>query len=156
MAENRTDHAHVRLEPIVVLVIHILAVILLTWLVPLPFATSKFLEWLGYALVVLGIGVAVSARSQFVQAHTTRHPSGSVTSIVTGGPYRFSRNPIYLGFLCFLVGFSFIFRSYWGLVLSPVFIALMNMFVIQPEEAYLEVKFKDVYTGYKSRVRRWL
>jgi protein-S-isoprenylcysteine O-methyltransferase Ste14 len=91
-----------------------------------------------------------------MQAHTTLDPHGSVTEIVTNGPYRFSRNPIYLGFVCFLVGFTFIFRTYWGLILSPVLIILLYQLVIKYEEAYLEQKFGEVYTNYKSRVRRWL
>jgi protein-S-isoprenylcysteine O-methyltransferase Ste14 len=91
-----------------------------------------------------------------MRAQTTLDPHGSVSTIVTSGPYRFSRNPIYLGFLCLLIGFPFIFRNYWGLILSPLLIVLMNTLVIQHEEAYLEKKFGEAYTGYKSRVRRWL
>ncbi len=91
-----------------------------------------------------------------MKARTTLDPHGSVSEIVTSGPYRFSRNPIYLGFVCLLIGFPFIFRTYWGLILSPLFIVLMNTLVIRHEEAYLEQKFKGVYTSYQSRVRRWL
>ena len=104
--------------------------------------------WLGYLLVLVGIGLPFGAAGRIMQAHTTLDPHGSVTEIVTSGPYRFSRNPIYLGFVCFLVGFTFIFRTYWGLILSQL--------VIKYEEAYLEKKFGEVYTNYKSRVRRWL
>jgi protein-S-isoprenylcysteine O-methyltransferase Ste14 len=156
MLENQSDHADVKVEPIVLVVIHILAVILLRSLLPLPFAFPNILEWLGYALLVFGVALAWNARNRFVQAHTTRHPSGSVTSVVTNGPYRFSRNPIYLGFLCLLAGLSLAFRTYWGLILSPLFIVLVNTLVIRHEEAYLEQKFKDLYINYKSRVRRWL
>ena len=91
-----------------------------------------------------------------MQAHTTLDPHGSVSEIVTGGVFGISRNPIYLGFVCLLIGFPFIFGIYWGLILSPLFIILMNTLVIQHEEAYLEKKFGDGYARYKSRVRRWL
>ncbi len=156
MVENQTDHANVKIEPPVLLLAHVAAVILLRWILPLPFGVPKVLEWLGYVLMLLGIGLAGGAVSRFRQVHTTTHPDGSVMTIVTRGPYRFSRNPIYLGFVCLLVGFSFAFRTYWGLILSPLFIVLMNMLVIQHEEAYLERKFGETYTSYKSRVRRWL
>ncbi len=156
MVENQMDHADVKIEPPVLLLIHIIAVILLRWLVPLPFAFPRVLEWLGYVLGVIGIASAGSAVIRFLRAHTTTYPHGSVSTIVTNGPYGFSRNPIYLGLVCLLIGFSFVFRTYWGLILSPLFIVLMNMLVIQHEEAYLEKKFGEVYTGYKSRVRRWL
>jgi protein-S-isoprenylcysteine O-methyltransferase Ste14 len=129
---------------------------ILRWLLPLHFAFPKVLEWLGYALVIVGLGLAFNAVRRFMRAHTTVDPHGSVNAIVTSGPYRFTRNPIYLGFLCLLIGFPFIFRTYWGLILSPLFIVLINTLVIQHEEAYLEKKFKDVYINYKSRVRRWL
>lgn len=156
MLENQTDHADVKIEPIVLLLIHIAAVFLLQWLLPLPIVFPVILEGLGFVLVVVGIGLAISARSRFIRARTTRNPRGSVTSIITDGVYQFSRNPIYLGFVCFLLGFSFSFGTYWGLILSPLFILLMNTLVIQHEEAYLDQKFKDVYTNYRSRVRRWL
>ena len=158
MVESQTDHANVKIEPPVLLLIHIIAVILLRWLVPLPSLSAfpRIVEWLGYALVILGIGLAGSAVIRFRQAHTTTFPHGSVSTIVTHGPYRFTRNPIYLGLVCMLIGFSFAFRTYWGLILSPLFIVLMNTLVIRHEEAYLEKKFGEVYSNYKSRTRRWL
>lgn len=140
----------------VLLLLHLLTVILLMWLVPLPLVVPEVLEWTGYALMVVGIVSARSAALQFRRARTTSHPYKSVTTIVTSGPYRFSRNPIYLGFVCLLIGFSLAFRTYWGLILSPLFIVLMDTLVVRHEEAYLQAKFGDVYTSYKSRVRRWL
>jgi protein-S-isoprenylcysteine O-methyltransferase Ste14 len=154
--KDHNDHAAVKIHPPVLLFIHLVAVFLLNWLLPLPFAFPRILVWLGYLLVLVGIGLPFFAAGRIMQAHTTLDPHGSVTEIVTSGPYRFSRNPIYLGFVCFLVGFTFIFRTYWGLILSPVFIVLLYQLVIKHEEAYLEKKFGEVYTSYKSRVRRWL
>ena len=134
----------------------VLAAFFLNKLFPLPFAFPQALVWLGYAIALIGLGLTISAASGFMRARTTLDPHGSVSNIVTSGPYRFSRNPIYLGFLCLLIGFPFIFRNYWGLVLSPVLIVLMNTLVIQHEEAYLEKKFGEVYTDYKSRVRQFV
>jgi len=150
------DHAAVKIHPPVLLLIHMLGVYLLNRFLPLPFTFPNILKCAGYALVFLGIGLAFSAASRFMQAHTTLDPHGSVSTIVTNGIYHFTRNPIYLGFVCMLIGFPFIFESYWGLIMSPVFILLMNLLVIQHEEAYLEKKFGETYTSYKSRVRRWL
>lgn len=153
---GQTDHASVKIPPPILLLIHIFAAFLLNWLLPLPFAFPKILEWVGYILILVGLGLPISAVSQFMKAHTTIDPHGSVTDIVTSGPYRFSRNPIYLGFVCLLIGFLFIFRSYWGLILSPVLMVSLFQLVIKHEETYLEKKFGDVYSSYKSRVRRWL
>jgi len=152
------DHPNINrnIHPPVLLLIHILAAFLLNWLSPLSFAFPKVLEWMGYVFVVAGLGFAFSAVSQFGKAHTTLDPHGSVSAVVTGGPYRFSRNPIYLGFVCVLIGLPLALGNYWGAVLSPMFMVSLYQLVIKHEEAYLEEKFKDVYTRYKSRVRRWL
>ena len=155
MKEHK-DHADVKIHPPVLVSMLVLAAFFLNKLFPLPYAFPQVLVWLGYALVLIGLGLTISAASGLMRARTTLDPHGSVSSLVTSGPYRFSRNPIYLGFVCLLIGFLFIFRTYWGLILSPLLIVFMNLLVIQHEEAYLEKKFGDVYTSYKSRVRRWL
>lgn len=150
------DHANVKIAPPILLLLHVFAAFLLNWLLPLPFVFPTVIVWIGYALVVIGLVLPIGAANQFREAGTTLDPYHSVRQIVTSGPYGFCRNPIYLGFVCFLIGFTFIFRTYWGLILSPLFALLMNILVIKYEEAYLEQKFGDVYTSYKSRVRRWL
>jgi protein-S-isoprenylcysteine O-methyltransferase Ste14 len=152
------DHPSINrnIHPPLVMLAHLLAAFLLNWLIPLPLGSPKLLEWAGYILVIIGLGFAVSAVSQFGKMRTTLDPHGSVKAIVTSGPYRFSRNPIYLGFVCTLIGLPLALGNYWGAVLSPLLMALMVQLVIKYEEAYLEEKFKDVYTSYKSRVRRWL
>ena len=134
----------------------LLGAFLLNGLSPLPLAFPKFMEWTGYVLVFAGLGFAVSAVSQFGRMHTTLDPHGSVSTVVTSGPYRFSRNPIYLGFVCTLIGLPLALGNYWGAVLSPLLMMLLYRLVIKHEEAYLEEKFKDGYASYKSRVRRWL
>ena len=155
MSETQEDHANVKIPPPILLLIHIFATFLLNWLLPLPFAFPGILVWVGYFLILVGFGLPFSAAGQILRAHTTLDPHGSVTKIVTNGPYRFSRNPIYLGFICLLIGLSLAFRSYWGLILSPLLMVSLYQLVIKEEEAYLEKKFGDVYTSYASRVRRW-
>jgi protein-S-isoprenylcysteine O-methyltransferase Ste14 len=153
---NFIDHAGVKVHPPVLLLLHLILAFLLHRLFPLPLAFPNALTWIGYLLVLVGIGLAFSAVRRFMQAHTTLDPHGSVSMVVTNGPYNFSRNPIYLGFVCLLVGFSFIFKSWWGLILSPIMMIMLHQLVIRFEEAYLDKKFGEVYSGYKSRVRRWL
>ncbi|HLO27537.1 MAG TPA: isoprenylcysteine carboxylmethyltransferase family protein [Anaerolineales bacterium] len=153
---NPADRAAVKIAPPVLLLVHIFAAFILNWLLPLPFVFPGFLIWIGDAFILAGLALPFSAVNQLRKAHTTLDPHSPVTEIVTSGPYRFSRNPIYLGFLCLLIGFPLIFRSYWGLILSPVFMVLLYELVIKHEEAYLENKFGEIYTAYKARVRRWL
>ena len=153
---EQQDHANVKIHPPVLLLIHLLVVFAMHWLLPLANSVPKFVEWFGYGLVLTGLGFAFRAMGRFRSAHTTLDPHGSVSAVVTDGPYSISRNPIYLGLLCSLIGLPLALGNYWGAVLSPVFVMAMNKLVIKHEEAYLEGKFKDVYTSYKSRVRCWL
>jgi len=155
---ERQDHPNINryVHPPLVMLIHLLAAFLVNWLLPLPVAFPKSLEWAGYILVFVGLGFAFSAVSQFGRMHTTLDPHGSVSAIVMSGPYRFSRNPIYLGFVFTLVGLPLALGNVWGAALSPLLMASLYRLVIKHEEAYLEKKFKDVYASYKSRVRRWL
>lgn len=152
------DHPNIsrNIHPPFIMLAHLLVAFLLNWLLPLPFVFPKFLEWVGYIFVLTGLGFAFSAASQFGRMHTTLDPHGSVSAVVISGPYRFSRNPIYLGFVCMLIGLPLALGNYWGVVLSPLLMVSMYRLVIKHEEAYLEKKFKDAYTSYKTRVRRWL
>lgn len=76
--------------------------------------------------------------------------------IETRGPYRISRNPIYLQMVLVCVGFSIMLCNWWILLFTPFVACALQWFVINPEEDYLESKFGDRYIAYKYRVRRWL
>ena len=155
MSEHK-DHAQVKIHPPVLTLIHLAIAIALGWLIPIPIQLPAFTSYAGIFLALLGLIFAFTAIIQFRSMRTTLDPHGSVSAIVDRGPYRFSRNPIYLGLVCVLIGFPLAGNNLWGLILSPVMILLFNQLVIQYEEAYLEKKFGDVYISYKSRVRRWL
>ena len=78
------------------------------------------------------------------------------TTIVESGPYRFTRNPIYLGMFLGLIGLAIAFDNLWLLMMLVPFALIICYGVVAREEAYLERTFGDVYRGYRSRVRRWL
>ena len=78
------------------------------------------------------------------------------TTIVESGPYRFTRNPIYLGVFLGLIGLAIAFDNLWLLLMLVPFALVIRFGVVAREEAYLERKFGDDYRGYRSRVRRWL
>lgn len=83
----------------------------------------------------------------------THKPS---TVIVSHGPYRFSRNPIYVAMLLLIIGIACWLNSAWFLVVAPVFVGLITAGVIVREEQYLSEKFGSEYDSYRTRVRRWL
>jgi protein-S-isoprenylcysteine O-methyltransferase Ste14 len=122
----------------------------------LPFAAPAMLRYIGLALTFVGFLLGIAAFVEFRKAHTTLDPHGSAKHLVTSGIYRFTRNPIYLGFLLMVIGLPLNSGLYWGLVLAPFYVFMMNRLIIQHEEAYLERKFGKAYTGYTARVRRWL
>jgi protein-S-isoprenylcysteine O-methyltransferase Ste14 len=155
MRENK-DHADVKIHPPVLALIFIAIAYVAKWAIPIPFVVPTVLRLIGFGMVILGFLLGVAALLAFRKARTTAHPHGMVSAIVTDGIYRFTRNPIYLGFLLMLIGFPLNGGNFWGILLAPIFVMSMNSLVIEKEEAYLEKKFRDVYTGYKSRVRRWL
>ena len=156
MVETQTDHANVKIHPPVLTLLLVAVALLLNWLVPFPAALPQILKILGIVFVLAGLTLAFLAVRQFGLAHTTLDPHGAVTTVVSSGPYRFSRNPIYVGYICALIGLPLALGTYWGAVLSLLLVVGLNTLVIRYEEAYLENKFGDVYTGYRSRVRRWL
>ncbi len=110
------------------------------------------------ALALLGAVIAVLGVWEFRSAGTTvdpRIPEQSA-SLVVRGVYRFSRNPMYLGFLLLLCAWAVFLSSLAALVMLPVFVLYMNRFQIAPEERYMREKFAETYAAYQARVRRWL
>ena len=156
MTEKTQNLTGVRILPPLLTLIVLLTAFLLSWVIPLPIPTPNWLPIVGWSLVAAGILLATGAISQFMRAHTTVDPHAGATTLVKNGLYRFTRNPIYVANVLFLTGFPMILNSYWGLILSPALILLMNRLVIQYEERYLEAQFGQEYLDYKSKVRRWL
>lgn len=114
--------------------------------------------WLALALFGAGIAVAVAGVVEFRRARTTvdpRNPAAS-TSIVTSGIYRVTRNPMYVGFLLWLIAWAVYLGNPVTLVGPLAFVAYMNRFQIRPEERILAATFGASYESYLARVRRWI
>lgn len=156
--KTKPDHPNINknVHPPIVVLIHIAIAYLLGWFIRIPYDVPILLQNIGFALVVTGFLFGLGAFFEFRRARTTLDPHGSANQMVTSGIFRFTRNPIYLGFLLMLIGLPLNSGLYWGILLAPLFVITMNRLVIEREETYLEKKFGDVYASYKSRVRRWL
>jgi protein-S-isoprenylcysteine O-methyltransferase Ste14 len=152
------DHPNTNknIHPPIVALLFIVMAYLLGRFAPLPFVVPLILRNIGLLLTFIGFLLGIGAFVEFRKARTTLDPHGSTKQLVTSGIYRFTRNPIYLGFLLMVIGLPLNSGLYWGVVLAPFYIIVMNRLVIEREEIYLEKKFKDAFTSYKSRVRRWL
>lgn len=105
-----------------------------------------------------GTALIVRVRVELDRAHTTWHPTEPErsTSLVTSGPFRFSRNPMYLGMWLILVGWAVVLESLPALALTILFVLYLTRFQIVPEERALLDTMGDEYRDYASRVRRWL
>jgi protein-S-isoprenylcysteine O-methyltransferase Ste14 len=110
----------------------------------------------GWCLVAAALLLSAAAVFLFRRAGTTPIPTQPTTALVVHGPYRFTRNPMYVGFAILYLGLTLLVNSVWPLGLFPVMITLLEKLVIAREEAYLEAKFGDEYRAYKARVRRWI
>ncbi|PYO67712.1 MAG: isoprenylcysteine carboxyl methyltransferase [Gemmatimonadetes bacterium] len=111
---------------------------------------------LGWVLAGAGVALAASAIVLFRRAGTSPVPIQPTTALVVRGPYRLTRNPMYIGLAALYVGVTLLINSLWPLVVLPVVLIVIRWWVIAREEAYLERKFGDEYRAYQARVRRWL
>ncbi len=97
-----------------------------------------------------------AAMALFRRAGTSMVPMNPTTVLVTSGPYRLTRNPMYLGMACLYVALAFALGIVWALAVLPAVLAVVDRVVIAREEHYLAAKFGERYLDYKRRVRRWL
>lgn len=113
---------------------------------------------LAIGLGIIGLGSGIMGVAQFKKAQTTPNPQAleKVSSLVTDGIYRYSRNPMYVGLVLILLGWALYLSHFIAFVLVPVFMFYMTRFQIEPEERVMEQKFGKAYQSYLSRVRRWI
>lgn len=111
---------------------------------------------LAFVLVIGGLLLDGIAAGTFRRLGTPPEPWKPTTALATGGLYRFSRNPIYLGFGLTYVGFAVAMDSPVALGLLLPCLIVIDRFVIAREERYLTARFGGEYEAYKARVRRWL
>ncbi len=121
-----------------------------------PLGASIIVRTAGALLIIFAVLLAGSAIGAFRFAKTPVIPVRPTTALVLVGPFRFTRNPMYLGFLLASAGIALMSNALWPLLMTPVTVLVINQVVIAREERYLTAKFGDAYTAYKSRVRRWI
>ena len=130
--------------------------LLLNWLRPLGWLPRSVARPLGLLLIALSWLPGTLAVREMRQVSTNVSPYQPVKAIVSGGPYRYTRNPIYLSMTLLYTGVAVLTNALWPMLLLPVVQIVMRRGVIDREERYLERKFGTEYTDYKARVRRWV
>jgi protein-S-isoprenylcysteine O-methyltransferase Ste14 len=156
MESSQADTAGVVVPPPLIFVAGLIAGFALEALLPgvdLP----ALVQWgLGSVVVVLALVLLIWFNISFSRKGTAVEPWKPTTAIVTTGPYRFTRNPAYLGMALTYVGIALLSSALWVLVPLPIVLAVIDRGVIAREEHYLERKFGEEYLGYKRTVRRWI
>jgi protein-S-isoprenylcysteine O-methyltransferase Ste14 len=112
-------------------------------------------HWLGIAPAAVGVYLTMRCHGLF-KTHNTSHTFGDITCVLVEGPYRYSRNPMYLGMTLVLLGVAVFSQNVLSLLAPLDFFLVMHFFVIPREEQRLEEEQDEAYRAYTRRVRRWL
>ena len=143
------------LRPPIIFLGSILLGIALNWAWPLHFMPLR-VRLVGPLVTACAVVLFLLSYREFRAVGTSVRGSTRSTTIVRTGPYRFSRNPIYLAFILFVLGLSVWLNNAWLLVTLVPAVGVIAMIVIPREERFLELNFQNQYSSYKAAVRRWL
>jgi protein-S-isoprenylcysteine O-methyltransferase Ste14 len=155
---DSADHPGVIAPPPLILLASISAAILVQYFLP---EIQLQIGWLmrhilALILVMVGVGLEISAFLAFRKAKTNVAPWKPAKALAPDGPYRFTRNPMYLGMALLHIGIAVYLNSPIVLAMAVVFVFIIHFGVIIREERYLTAKFGEDYLSYKRRIRRWL
>lgn len=161
MSENtvQQDTAGIRFPPPFYYLLGLIVGFVIQYFYPVYLARPghrQIMYTLGAIWIVLGLVLFIWALLTFRRAGTSPIPHIPTTALTGNGPYRLTRNPMYLAMALFSVGVSLTANALWPLLSVPVAMVLIDRLVIRKEEHYLDAKFGDAYRQYRSRVRRWL
>ena len=123
---------------------------------PIPIWSGPWMWLAAVVPLVAGFWLFAAARLSFRRHQTALMPWTPSAKLVQDGPYRFTRNPIYLAFGMFYLSVALFFDSAYILVMLAIVLALFDRIQIPREERYLQAKFGDEFSTYKTKVRRWI
>ncbi len=153
------DHADVAIKPPLLFFGALVLGCLLSLVLPIGpgLASPNGLAFaVGLIFVALGLALGLLSIRRFRLAGTSVVPGEPSTALVVAGPYQFTRNPIYIGFMLLYFGLAIILTSLWVLVLLIPVLIVLQRGVVEREESYLERQFGEAYRKYQARVPRWL
>jgi len=133
----------------------ILISVILHFIFPIKIIIALPYTLFGIFGIIFGLGLALWGKKTFEKLKTSVR-FGKPTKLVTSGPYTFTRNPMYLGFVIFLLGISVLLGSIIAFIAPLMFFIIMNFGFISFEEKWMEKIFGKKYREYKKRVRRWI
>lgn len=152
------DHPGVYVPPPLVYVSLFFVSILCQQVVPLPYGLfiSSVVQIIGWLFISSGILLLITSLWRFLLSKNTLIPIRPAQSLQTSGIYAISRNPMYLALLCLYFGIAIFKGNLWTFALSPIVVAVIQLYVIKKEEQYLIRAFGTEYLDYMKKVRRWI
>jgi protein-S-isoprenylcysteine O-methyltransferase Ste14 len=142
--------------PLVFLGFTLLGVALRHTVGPIPFPATFGARLLGVLVLLLGVGTVLSARTLFGRSGQSPIPWKPTPELIVRGPYRFTRNPMYVGITTVQAGLGVALGNVWISVLAPIALVTVHFIAVLPEERYLAEKFGASYREYRAKVRRYL
>ena len=160
MTQSSSDEAgaQVRFPPPLIFLICILSGMVFRYAVtPAPVPLDSTIGAVAGVLVLaIGIGFIATARTHFVRTGQNPIPWKPTPELIVNGPYRYTRNPMYLGATLFEVGLGVALNNLWISLFAALALAAVHVVAVLPEERYLSSKFGESYTRYLAQVRRYL
>lgn len=154
--DNQKNASLTRIIPPLWLLIVMIGMWALQATLPVMLIFSQSYEWLGRLMVFGGFGLVFYCARMFKRAQTPLRPFLPVKTVLTDGPFRYSRNPVYLGMFILLAGWAITLGGLSPWIGVTFFIALIQNYWVIPEEAQMEREMGQAYLDYKKKVRRWL
>ena len=152
----QSDHAGVWFPPPLWYAIAVLGGLLLDRRWPLPIAGGRLITVTGAVCVLGWMALAFVSIDRFRRSKTTIVPIRPAEALVLSGPYRYTRNPMYVSLALLTIACGLLLATWWPVVLLLPTLVIVQLFVILPEERYLRRRFGPAYEAYTRRVRRWL
>ena len=145
-----------KIYPLAWLLLAVLAIYALDRFLPIAGLIPAPLHWAGLIFMLPGILILLHSGASFVRAKTGLLPFSEATTLVTSGLFRFTRNPMYLGMVLFLLGLAVLLGSLSALIPVAVYAWIIDRQFIRNEEVFLQEIFGEEYLAYMRRVRRWI
>jgi protein-S-isoprenylcysteine O-methyltransferase Ste14 len=159
-SEAQNDTPGLIMPPPLFLLIALVLALLLEWLLgfallPAP-SIAGWWSWIGFLILGIGGLFAINGAREFKKVGTNVNPFQPALRLVTTGVYSYTRNPMYLGMVLFMLGFSVMLSLEWGILLTPILWLAFDQLVVAREETYLSAKFGEPYREFLSQTRRWV
>ncbi len=159
MKNERRHPLDNRIPPPLLVLLVGLAMLAIAWFTPPAFQIANNVRFIvGGIAIALGALIVVRGARTFWRHQTTINPVDieQASALVTDGIFRYSRNPMYVGFTVVLIGWALCLAAPWALIGPLSFVLFINRFQIIPEERVMHAKFGQAYNDYRAKVRRWI